>query len=396
MRNIFFVSAIIACLLIAAGCEKGPDFKVYTYPAQSSSGMTPGSGFAGSDVTIRGKNFGSLIQAVRVYFGGVKADTVRSCTDSVIVVKVPLNALSGSVTLQVWTTINDSIGVFTVIPLPVLTSVVSKGSIAPIIAAPGDTVLLRGTHFMTDPSKVSIDFNGTAATNIVSLQDTLITVIAPSGYSAGNVHVTFNGLTLTGSALAPGLPQGDISSFYLKNYKQPYTSNGMTSAQKGTSGKWATPDYWTVTADGQNQLNSGATARCGGLSYQNFSTGELILQAGWGDATGNTLNNAKMYQTISLPAGNYSLVVNINNFGFAAGGTNYIVAASGAGLPDIGNVPTSALAYTNFSSSSSSNSATTTTLNFSLTDPTIISLGFVSTQVANSWFRVASVQLNLL
>jgi hypothetical protein len=206
MNKIFPVSAIIACLLMMAACEKGPDFKVYTYPAQSASGMTPGSGFAGSDVTIRGKNFGNLTQAVRVYFGGVKADTVRSCTDSVIVVKVPLNALSGNVSLQVWTTLNDSIGVFTVLPLPVLTSVVSKGSIAPNIADPGDTVLLRGSHFLTDPSTVSIDFNGTAATNIVSLLDTLITVITPSGYSAGNVHVTFNGFRLTGSKLAPSLP----------------------------------------------------------------------------------------------------------------------------------------------------------------------------------------------
>jgi len=114
--------------------------------------------------------------------------------------------LSGNVGLQVWTTVNDSIGVFTVLPLPVLTSVVSKGSIAPNIADPGDTVLLRGSHFLTDPSKVSVDFNGTAVTNIVSLLDTLITVITPSGYSAGNVHVTFNGLKLTGSALAPALP----------------------------------------------------------------------------------------------------------------------------------------------------------------------------------------------
>ena len=206
MKNIFFVRLFIACLLIMAGCEKGPDFKVYIYPAQSASAMTPGAGFVGSDVTIRGKNFGNLTQAVKVYFGGVKADTVRSCTDSVIVVKVPLNALSGNVGLQVWTTVNDSIGVFTVLPLPVLTSVVSKGSIAPNIADPGDTVLLRGYNFLTDPSKVSVDFNGTAVTNIVSLQDTLITVIAPSGYSAGKVSVTFNGLKLTGTALAPALP----------------------------------------------------------------------------------------------------------------------------------------------------------------------------------------------
>ena len=169
----------------------------------------------------------------------------------------------------------------------------------------------------------------------------------------------------------------------------------MTSAQKGTAGNWATPDYWTVNSAGQNQLNTSATQRSGGLSYGNFSTGELILQAGWGDAIGNTLVNAKLYQTISLPTGNYSFVVNINNFSFKSGSANYIVAAESDSLPDVNDVPAKSLSYTNFSAVSSSNNATTTTLNFTLTKYTTISLGVVSTQLANSWFRVGSVQLIL-
>jgi len=236
----------------------------------------------------------------------------------------------------------------------------------------------------------------TAAANIVSLQSNLIKVIAPEGYTAGNVSVTFMGLKLTGTSLSPSVPEGDVSSFYMQNYEQPFTSDLMTPAQIGSSGKWAVADYWKINSGGLDQLNSGATARTGGLSYGNMATGELILQAGWGDAIGNTLNNAKLYQTMSLPAGNYSFEVNINNFSFVSGSTTYIVAAAKDSIPDIGEVASYSISYTNFNDVSSSNNATKRTLNFTLSSYSTVSVGFVSTQIANSWFRVGLVRLNLI
>ncbi len=385
---------LFSIAVIMSSCKKGPDFTTYTYPKETTTSMSPSSGFATSYVTIKGNNFGTLSGAVKVYFGGILATNVSVVNDQ-IVVQVPSNGVSGKVSLSVWTNTIDSVGTYSVLLYPVLASVISKGSIAPIIAAPGDTVLLKGSNFLTDASKVSVNFNGTPVTKIVSLTDTLITVIAPLGYTTGYVTATFNGLTLTGTALSPTLPKGDISSLYLKNYKQPFTKSMMASTQIGASGNWATPDYWTVNSAGQNQINTGATVRCGGLNYGNTTSGQLCFQAGWGDATGNTLQNAKMYQTVSLPAGNYSLVTNISDFGFVSGSTNYIVVASGSTLPDIDNVPASSLVYTDFSTSSSG-STTSVTLKFTLAQPTTVSIGFVSTQIPNSWFRVASVQLNLL
>jgi hypothetical protein len=205
MRNIFFNLAgiMIAMMAFIAGCEKGPSFREFTYPAQKASGISPSIGFPGQNVTIIGTNFDTLKGAVKVWFGGVLATTVVSCTNTQIVVQVPANAISGNVGLQVWTTKTDSIGKYTVLPLPSITSVISRG-LSPTIAQTGDTVYISGVNFLTNASNVAVNFNGTTAPNITSLTSSLIKVITPAGYTAGPVRVTFNGnLTLTGASLSP-------------------------------------------------------------------------------------------------------------------------------------------------------------------------------------------------
>ncbi|MEO7044044.1 MAG: DUF5013 domain-containing protein, partial [Ferruginibacter sp.] len=125
----------------------------------------------------------------------------------------------------------------------------------------------------------------------------------------------------------------------------------------------------------------------------------LALQAGWGDATANTLVNGKMYQTLSLPAGNYSFVVNTTVFAFKIGSANYVVVDLSDSLPDIGNVPTESLSYKPIGSTTTASSVTTTsviTLNFNLTSYSTVTFGFVATQIANSYLNMSSVQLNLL
>ena len=114
LRYSFIV--LTAMTVYVAGCEKGPQFKEYIYPEPTFTEMTPTQGKAGINVTITGTNFDTLPPAVRVFFGGIKADTVRSANNNQIVVKVPPTAVSGKVTLQVWNHKIDSIGTFTVLP----------------------------------------------------------------------------------------------------------------------------------------------------------------------------------------------------------------------------------------------------------------------------------------
>ena len=401
-----YISLSISAIALLWGCEKGPDFKTYTYPEQTTTGISPASGFATSYVTIKGNNFGTLAGAVKVYFGGILATNLVSVINDQIVVQVPSNAVSGKVSLSVWTNTIDSVGTYTVLPLPVTVSDSSRSSIAPIIAAGGDTVDIKGANFLTDPTQVTIDFNGVPAAKIVTLTAALIQVIAPASYTAGKLNVTFSGFKITcPTALAPGISKGDISIIFLKNYMPPFTTNNMTSAQGFNGSNWGTPDYWTVNSAAQNQLNGGATQRCGGLNFgkpNKKNIGELCLQAGWSDAIGNVLTNGKMYQTITLPAGDYRVDIEVVESGFQGypnSSNMYLVVANGSTLPDLaspGTAPAPALATLGVQNGVSYGSNVDKSLTFTLTQNTQVSIGFVATMVANSYVRLNYLKLNLL
>src|SRR5687768_14674333 len=175
IKYIPFILALLGVATIIDSCNKEANLKTYTYPAPLPNGFSPASGYPGTDIVITGSSFGDYRNAVKVFFNGVKADTVRSCEDGKIVVKVPTNAITGKVALQVWTNGVDSIGSFTVIPAPVVKSV------SPDAGTPGDTVIIKGVGFGTDITKVAVGFNNKSGT-IYTITDTLIQAIVPAGF----------------------------------------------------------------------------------------------------------------------------------------------------------------------------------------------------------------------
>ncbi|QEM07173.1 hypothetical protein DIU31_028110 [Mucilaginibacter rubeus] len=195
LKKYIHTMVVLGLAAIYIGCNKAPNIKIYSYPAPLPTGMTPGQGYPGIDVTITGSQFGTYTNAVSVFFGGIKADTIRSCTDGQIVVKVPANAISGKVTLKIWTHTVDSIGSFRVLAVPTITKTSATA------AAPGDVFTISGTGFGTTSSAVQVKFNGTNA-SIAALKDTLITVTVPTGFTSGNVTVNVNGYTIQGPGVA--------------------------------------------------------------------------------------------------------------------------------------------------------------------------------------------------
>ncbi|HEX6427076.1 MAG TPA: LamG-like jellyroll fold domain-containing protein [Niastella sp.] len=186
IKNIQFITAFLALAAIYAACTKGPDIKSYTYPAPEPKAMFPDSGYAGfADVTINGSQFGDYKNAVKVFFNGIPADTILSCEDGKIVARVPANAVSGKVSLQVWTNTIDSIGDFMVVPAPIVSSANKD------IGLPGETVEVSGKGFGTDMTNVLVNFNGTTGT-IAEITDTLLKVVLPQGFSSGAIVVYVN------------------------------------------------------------------------------------------------------------------------------------------------------------------------------------------------------------
>jgi hypothetical protein len=360
---------LLGFVIIVSSCNK-TDNIVLVNPdsAPSATAISPSSGYPGSNVTISGSGFGTYSGIVKVFFAGIPSTAIVSITDNQIVATVPARALSGNVGLQIWTGSANPIGKFTVLLPPSITSVISRG-MATTIAQPGDTVYISGKNFPTDASKIAVDFNGTAASTITSLTSTLIKVLAPVGYTSGNVNITLNGnFKVAGKPLSPDIPTGDVSMFFLKNYKQPFT--GIVA---GDASRWRTPSDWTVTAPVMNH-NGANNAPAGGLD-NNHPPIYIGVEAGWGAAA---IVDGKMYQTATLPAGIYTYSAGMTNNGFS-NTNNYIVAATGTTIPEAANI-TTALGSANIVSDNTYYNSVlgkTFSFNFTLTQPTKVSLGFL-------------------
>jgi hypothetical protein len=70
-------------------------------PPPAITGISPGTGFVGTPVTINGSGFGSTQSSNSVAFGGVVASTASNWSDTQIIVAVPPNAITGPVTVTV-------------------------------------------------------------------------------------------------------------------------------------------------------------------------------------------------------------------------------------------------------------------------------------------------------
>ena len=407
-RGLSLISFVLFVVFLLSSCnEEGPQFREFTYPVPTVTAISTDNSFPGEVITITGSNFGEAAGAIKLYFSGKVTSVANfvSVTDNEIKGKVPTDATSGDISMSVWTNDIGVIGTITVYKQPIITSVVSKGSVSTIIAQPGEEVWISGENFLTDPAKVAVDFNGTSAPDVISITSTLIKVKAPSGYTAGNINVTFkSSYTVNGSSLAPALNPGDVSTIFLRNYMQPFTTNNMLPEQKFTGTNWATPDYWTINSAAQNQINSGATVRCGGANYGKpnmANKGELSLQAGWGDATANVVTNGKMYQTAVLPAGSYKLEIEVMESGFNSYLTSsavYLLAVSGNTVPDLISPDTAptALASTAINNSVAYGNTVKQSITFTLATSTEVSMGFVATLKANSYLRMNYMKLYLL
>jgi hypothetical protein len=110
------------------------------------------------------------------------------------------------------------------------------------------------------------------------------------------------------------------------------------------------------------------------------------MEAGW-SGTAN-ITNGKIYQTITLPAGNY--IFTEADYTEALDPV-YVVAAGDTTLPDISNI-SSALGYGKFTSSRYVSE--TVQCLFTVPQQQTVSLGFLSTMTSgNQYWRVTSVKL---
>jgi hypothetical protein len=104
------------------------------------------------------------------------------------------------------------------------------------------------------------------------------------------------------------------------------------------------------------------------------------------DAGQPLIPNGKIYQTVTLPAGKFTLVVTTSDC--SDNGTKYITVATGNTLPDIDNVLTTALAYKSMSK------WTDNVVKFELANSREVSIGFQAKFTAfQSFLKINKVKL---
>jgi len=158
--------------------------------------------------------------------------------------------------------------------------------------------------------------------------------------------------TVTNSLYVPKFSQTDITTTYLKNSGPNVKYSSINSA-----GRWGILSDW---------ISNTAVQNAGGFGgYEKRSNvGFISLEAGWGLPN---VTNGKIYQTITLPARQYKFRISMNTFN--TGGQRYLAVAKGSTLPNTAEVTSSSIAFANLESKE---------LNFTLTQETTVSLGFVA------------------
>lgn len=391
MRNLFnnnikgvFLSVLA---LLASGCEPEANIKEYVYPAPVITEVSPLEGYEGDQVIIIGEDFGDRVEAVSVDFGGIPVENIYSCKNNMLVVQVPEGAQSGKVGVTVWTNKTNSESDFKVIPTPSIISMTSDNPSGNLFAQGGDKITVRGVNFGEDASKFKAYVNETEAV-ILSASNTEIILEYPSGITSGIVYLDLNGYKLEGSAFIDSSIEGDVTSLFIKNYKQPFLRSDITD------GEWGTAMYWNTTSGFGSSLN---------FPLGN-TDGFIAIQAGDGQGI---KDNASLYQNTTLPSGKYKFTINVEENTKVTGRYGCVFAvANGSTLPgldsekDVNGVKqftyteehTELLGYVQITTNTISEPVTYT-LELNLTETKSVAIGFVAMFHGNNSLKISEIKI---
>jgi hypothetical protein len=187
---------------IAGSVNSSPITITVTQPTTSITSFSPTATSIGNYVTIRGAGFAG---ASVVRFGTVSALGFTVVSDSVITAQVGAGSSGAvSVTTPLGTASLNGF-TYTLPPPPVM------GSFSPTSARPGDTVVIRGTNFL---SASTVSFGGVSMLYTV-VSDSVIHAYISASAVSGSVRVITQGGTsnLNGFTFIPLPPAPRITSF---------------------------------------------------------------------------------------------------------------------------------------------------------------------------------------
>lgn len=165
---------------------------------------------------------------------------------------------------------------------------------------------------------------------------------------------------------------------YFKNLGHPFQRSSWDD------GRWGNLANWITTANVRN---------AGGNTYGGYElrggVGVLSMEGGWGLPA---VNNGKIYQVSTLPAGTHKFEVRTQEAGSAGSESRFFVIALGEELPDIDNVTQEALEYRAIPAGTNQ----VVTVEITLEEATRIAMGFVATcPDTGTYFKVLGITFTL-
>jgi 5-hydroxyisourate hydrolase-like protein (transthyretin family) len=144
-------------------------------PPPVIASISPTSGVVGTVVTIKGSGFGATRGTSYVKFGGLKATSYPSWSDTQVTCKVPA-AAAGKVNL----TLTTAGGVSNALVFKVKPKITG---VTPTTGASGTVVTIKGSGFGSSRGTSFVKFGGTKATSYVSWSNTQVKCKVPAGAS---------------------------------------------------------------------------------------------------------------------------------------------------------------------------------------------------------------------
>ena len=246
------ISMISVFFFIA--CEKEADFREFNYPTPVVNDFTPKTGYAGQYVTITGENFGDAIGAVKVFFGGVASDSIKSVDNNNILVKVPSNGLSGIIKVEYFTKSDTTKVAYTILPSAKITNIsTDKAQI-------DEEVVITGENFGENIENVSVQISGVEA-QVTSLTNSEIKFMTPDADS-GNIIINIDGQIISGPYLLIGIDK-------------------LEGILIGHSGSWQNNPATFITAavDGDITTAVDAPSKTGYVGYDLGETNSAVLSS---------------------------------------------------------------------------------------------------------------------
>jgi hypothetical protein len=215
--------------------------------------ISPTFGKAGDSVSITGVNYSTTASENEVKFNGVAA-TVKSATATRLIVAAPQTGTTGAITLKVKNSDLTTGPTFTYVQPATLTSIL------PATGKVGDTVIITGTNFSTDPGQNSVKFSGlqgAVPAVVKSATTTKLIVTVPQGAVTGAITISVrSGATLTSNEFVVTIPQ--TNGDWQETGFTPLIQNINLSASIGKTMLFTgglAPNYLYYTSNGISYAN---------------------------------------------------------------------------------------------------------------------------------------------